>query len=812
MKKIVNYALLALLLTLGVVASKAAEPKQPDKEGGRTNEVLAKMLSFYSMGIDEKLYLQTDKPYYSSGDTIWCKGYLRNAITHKSLDNSNFIYVELIDKYSKLVSRVKVKRDTTGFNGYLMLDPQMDEGDYTLRAYTRWMLKDEGDFLFNKSLKIISSIPASSNIEKNREKVEKKQSKEASAKIPTTTYYSVQFLPEGGALLEGITQVVAFKAVGDDGLSVEVSGAIYDSKDNLISEISSTYKGMGMVALTAAPEEQYYAVVTSESGVERRFELPVAQSEGAVVTTRKSGGRVLFQVHSTSPELLEGAYIVVHSHGQVFSVSEASDLRAINALSLEGLLDGVNVISLVGADHSVISERLFFKRPSASPTLDLTPSKTNYTSRERATLSINVKDSSGEAAQGEFGISITDNSSVKHQEESENILSYLLLSSDIRGYVEDPGLYFVGDVAQCDRNLDLLMRTQGWRRFDLSEVLQESVERPQSRYEDIVEVSGNVKGFFGNEARKPQLILMCPPLNVLESCTLEDTNKFRFVGLDVPDSTTYVIQSRSRNGGNTLTLNIEPETFLDPKATIAPRAQRSYIPTAFVNQSQEKFFYEGGVQLFDIDAVFVTAHKENIGSTFSGATYASGREKLSTMSSFTLSTIIQTFPGMSVRDDAVYYRQGFIAATFLVDGMTMEYEDISLLSADEIEEIGFFSGADAAMYSNAAGGVFVITLRLASSTGVNSVTAPGIAFVSLLGYQKSATFYTPDYATPAIKRSTTPDFRTTIFWDGTLSPDENGNIEVEFYTADKATDYTITVEGVTDDGEIVRKVEQVERR
>lgn len=807
--------IIKLLLFTAVVAVAFAARSQ-ELVDSYTQELFSKITTYYQKGIDEKLYLQLDKPYYSSGDKIWFKGYLRNAITHAPLERSNFIYVELVSPKDELLSRVKIQRDSTGFSGHMVLEAQMEPGDYTLRGYTRWMQNKDEEFFFSRAIKIISPIPANESLEeptsaRAQRKQAERDAEQQRAEQQRMLDYDVQFFPEGGALLAGASQVVAFKAIGRDGLSVEVSGELYNSAGEPLSQIESTYLGMGIVNLFASEGEQYYAVLRSAKGVEQRFDLPAVQGSGAVVNVVVMADKLIYKVRASDAQLLAGAHVIVNSHGRIVA-SNIAKQDVASYLPLDNLFDGVNIISLVDAHDQVISERLVFKRPEYQPTLSLSTDRTNYGRREKVRAKLNVRDSYGEAAHGEFGVSVTDDSSVEFSDGDVNILSYLLLSSDIHGYIEQPGLYFTGDEKVANNNLDLLMRTQGWRRFDLGQILSSSTANPAIPYEDMVQLSGDVRGFFGNAARRPIIYVLNTELNFFDAFELDQTSRFSLRGLDIPDSTTYVIQARGRKGGNSLTLNIAPELFPATRSTILPRQQgiEAYIPQAFVNQSQEKFFYEGGMNLIDIDAVYVTAQKEDSSSSLVPSTRSTTRSELDMLSGLSLPMIIQRMASMSVSPDGVTYRNNTTMARFILDGMDMEYEDVSLMQASDIERLDFFDGIDAVMYSDASGGVFVIESREGSWSG--SSPAPlSIVEVARLGYQRPMAFYQPRYEVASLRENLPPDYRTTIFWDGGLRPDADGNIEFEFYTADKATSYTLTIEGVTDQGEICQMRKVIDR-
>ncbi|MFR9648608.1 MAG: MG2 domain-containing protein [Rikenellaceae bacterium] len=813
-----QFAALAAVLSVNF-ATAAMSPEE------YTESVFRRFVSYYDSGIDEKLYLQTDKPYYSAGEHIWIKGYLLNAITHAPIRFSNFVYVELADEKSTLVSRVKIQRDSlSGFNGYMPLDANLRAGKYTLSAYTRWMTNKSQELFFKKVIEVISPVPinvaaddaAASGEALSKREISRAESEQAKLLGETKALeqkrldYKVQFFPEGGALLSGAPHKVAFKAVAEDGYSTEVTGKIYNAQEAVVTEFKSAYKGMGSFVFIAESNQNYYAMVESEEGELRRFDLPVSEDVGVALKVQRVGNRLLYQILASSKLPLRGAHVVIHSRGRILTALEAQ-ADAVKYISMDLLYDGISVVSLVDKDNNILSERLVFKKPQDSPQLTIRPTSSNYAARSKATVVVSVADAAGDPIAGEYAVSVTDNSSIEPDPAHENIYSYMLLSSELKGFVEDPGLYFSDNTAALDNGLDLLMLTQGWRRFNLTEVLNGTVPKPTVKYEDLARISGNVKGYFGNSARKPKIFVLCSSVNYADAFDLDEYSTFNLLGLNIPDSVTYIIQTRGKNGGGNLKLNIDEEKFPVVNNKILVRHDRSLVPVSFLNQSQDKFYYEGGIRNIDLEAVSVTTEGGSKGSTAGFATQGSTRADLDDMDGMMLSDIIMTYPSMSIdmAEGYVYYRGGTEYVRFMVNGIDDEFDNVKNITSDQIEQIDFYYGTDAVMFTDAAGGVFCITLR--QGAVIDRGNLPNIAYIRQLGYQTPVEFYQPSYDSPNVRESWPPDYRTTVYWNSKLAPDVNGNIMFNFFTADKATTYTITVEGVTEEGKICRGTEVMER-
>ncbi len=792
--------LFQLIVVLNVAV--AADPQE------YFTKVSNSFLEYYKFGIDEKLYVQTDKPYYSAGESIWLKGFLVNAITHRPLDISNYIYVELTDRKGKIVNHIKIKRDSvSGFNGYIKLEPKMDAGDYSIRAYTKWMTNSDPNFFFEKTIEVVSPIPddsmagqaqrdaaeAAKTAKEKRE--EKREAKDPDKKLD----YDLQFFPEGGALIAGVPQVIAFKALAEDGLSVDVKGYIYNSKDERIAEFMSAHQGMGMVQMIVPEGDQYYAKATSSEGLSKQFNLPLATSKEISLKVSRVGANLYYQVLTANPDLLKGVSAVIHSRGRIITV-DAGDLQKPRRMPLSQVYAGISVISLVNQAQEVVAERIFFKKPTAMPTIDIVPAKSTYAARTKASVSLNVKNSNGQPVQGQFAVSVLDDGAIKQDSTKDNVLSYLLLSSEIKGYVENPGLYFAENSRVMDSKIDMLMMTQGWRRFDLEKILDSTVDhRRDIQYEDVVNIRGEVKGFFGNNARKPKVSLICQKLHLIDVFDLDESNKFNIMNVNIPDRAVYVIQAQGRNGGNALTLNVVEEVLPVPHAAQFPRKDK-VVPFEFVNQSIEKFYYEGGLTMIELESVVVTTEAVSKVENSEFATRTTGRTELETMGGSTLEDLIVTYIGIEVGDEYVYYRSGSTPVKFRVNGLDEDWINLNTLSVDLIEQVDFFDSTSASgLFTDSNGGVFNITLIDGAS--VPRLRLPNIVNYAPIGYQRVEKFYAPAYDTPSKKSNLPPDYRTTIFWSGDIVPDAEGNATFDFYTADKSTTYRIIVEGVTAQGE-----------
>ena len=190
-------------------------------------------------GVIEKVYLHFDRDIYFSGDDIWYKAYLIDALDHTLTGHNGNLHVELISPGSKIVhSNVTHLIEGLG-NGDFHIPQDLSSGNYMIRAYTNYM-RDFGDQLFfTKEIRIINGAenqPKDSTIVKH---VEKK--------------YRLYFFPESGSLIENVSSLIAFKAIDWNGKGCNVSGKVFSSDGELITVFKSSHLGMGLFHLKPVP-------------------------------------------------------------------------------------------------------------------------------------------------------------------------------------------------------------------------------------------------------------------------------------------------------------------------------------------------------------------------------------------------------------------------------------------------------------------------------------------------------------------------------------------------------------------------------
>ncbi|MFZ4456217.1 MAG: TonB-dependent receptor plug domain-containing protein [Bacteroidales bacterium] len=623
--------------------------------------------------------------------------------------------------------------------------------------------------------------------------------------------FDVQFFPESGNLINKVLQTIAFKAIGSDGLSVNITGQVFSKSDTLneICDIATLHKGMGKFVIEPKASDTLYAIVKSEQGLVKRFNLPKVNNQGVILRINQLKGKIMFEVTNQTALPDSSLYLLAHCRGKVFVMQQLHHL--VGQIATENLPEGILTFSVIDSSYQTLCERLSFIQKGISSTIKMESNKKSYRKREAVNLKFIIQSATALPVKGSFSVSVTDSRTVKTDSLADNMVSYLLLSSDLKGHLEDPASYFINNKNDALNKLDVLLLTQGWKRFTTSNIVKGVYPISNSYLEVGQALSGKVKNFFGKPAKNNDIISISAYKNRVQMTKTDSLGRYMISGIEFPDSTSFIIKAKKRK--SIADVEIIPDFDEFPKFSAyipVPKNSESQAPEAYLKQSKEKYYYEGGVRMINLNEVVVTGQKINSESDnhfYTGL--ADGELTADNLSKFPGSSILNmlsTIAGVNVMGESISIRGSLGQPLILIDEIEVEgTEELSYLTTNDVENISVFKGANAAIFGSRGGnGVIAITLK--KGIVLKAQTPISLAFVQPLGYQKPAEFYVPKYDVDSVRMTKTPDLRTTIYWNPKLSTDSTGTIQFQFYAADKTNDYEVTLEGITSEGEPCRYV------
>lgn len=631
-----------------------------------------------------------------------------------------------------------------------------------------------------------------------------------------TNDFDVKFFPEGGALINIPHQNVAFKAQGVDGFSKEIEGFLFNSKGDTLTNFRSEHNGMGIFTMNPVNNETYYVTVRTNDSITKRFDLPAIEPKGISIAMSHYKQEIRYEIQKTeATEWPQKLFLLAHTRGKLAILQPINPKRTFGKMNDSLFTEGITHFMLIDEQGNALSERLIFVPDHKPNQWQITTDQPTYGKREKVSLQITAKDSEGNPVEGTFSVSITDRKSIQPDSLADNILSNLLLTSDLKGYVEDPAFYFLNQDARTLRSIDYLMMTHGWRRHKMENVLR----TPSLNFTNYIEkgqtISGRIMGFFGANVKKGPICVLAPKYNIIATTETDEKGQF-IVNTSFRDSTTFLVQARTKKGFAGVDILMDPPQY--PVATHkAPyfNGSTTFMENYLMN-TRDQYYMEGGMRVYNLKEVTVTAKRERPSSKsiYTGGinTYTVEEDRLQGYGQ-TAFDAASRLPSVTITNGSeIHIRNNSEPAIIVIDDIV--YEDASDILKDiqvsDMSSISLLRGADAVILGpRASGGAVVITLK--DPRNLPARPAQGIITYTPLGYSESVEFYHPTYDTPEKKNAQRSDFRSTVYWNPELWLDAEGKATIEYYTPDSTAPEDIIIEGVDKNGKVCRILQTINK-
>ena len=440
MKRISIYRTFIFLLGIYLMVPMAYSQQSIDS-------VICKMREDIFSRPSELIYFQTSKDIYETGEDLWFKAYQLDAQTFGLSDKSKTLYLQMINPKDSVVWQEKYPIENGIVSGHIYIDEKLSEGDYLLEGYTKhsFYKHDTTGITPTRKIRIVKNI-ARPQVTEN----------------PKDTTFRFETFPEGGNLVSGLSSKLAFKATDGKGNPVAVEGVIYED-DKFLCGIKSVHDGMGVVSFTPFVDKKYR--IELQHG--KTYPLPEIYSQGIVLNLRgQDNGHLDFLLSQTRGLPHRQIYLVGQMRGMVCCMAKGILKDSLKiSIPLENFLyQGIAEFTLFDSSMQPVAERLVYVHPQKKLYITAEPTKTSFGIREKASIRIKATDEEGNPVRANLGISVYDRA-YHNPADPANILTYCYLSSQIRGRICDPAYYFDEKNSDRKETLDLLLLTQGWRRY-----------------------------------------------------------------------------------------------------------------------------------------------------------------------------------------------------------------------------------------------------------------------------------------------------------------------------------------------------------
>ena len=758
----------------------------------------------------EKVYLHFDRDNYLAGETAWFKAYLYSDYQPDTISTS--LYVELLNESSAILNRKILPVFLGGTNGHFDLPDSLSTGSYLVRAYSPTMLNGDADFIYKRNIFIYGKKNNNAEASKTKEKM-----------------IRLEFFPEGGNLVNGVLNTIAYKATDENGLPVNINGHLKNESDKELASFNSYHDGMGMFELRPESNEKYFVILTGDTTA-KKYYLPQKTDKGIALTIIPHPQGNFFEIHQkTADPAFQAAYIVGQmQHHIVFRQDFKSAKEEIKGvINTKNLHSGILQVTFFNKDGLPLAERLcFVNNKEYIQPAELVADTVNFSEKAKNRFSIVLKDT----VSGSFSVSVTDPEYSLLPSRQENIFSGLLLTSDLKGYIHNPAYYFSADNDSVQTALDLVMMTNGWRRFKWTDLSKNGL--PQNRYKDLsyITLAGkvNLRDVKKPFAEKPLLMLIIGA-DSTKSMQMVSTDKQGYFRLDsmLFFGSARILFSDIRGKKNQyIDVNLSADSLT--RSFPVPEMQKlpSVLNDELTANSQSKLSYDydaivkaNGTMLEGITlkvrkkTLLQEMEEKYVSGMFSGDANKT-IDLVSTNEADTYQNIfdyLQTrVPGIDVTNEGadyvVYYRQGPSASSMGPIPMILYLNEIetdagviATIPGNQVAMVKVFSSFAGAT-GNGAGGVMAIyTKKDADITALSSAAA----MVKYSGYSIIKEFYAPGYTVNKTPKDKT-DHRITLDWRPDILVNYiDPRIPITFYNNDRTKKFKVVVEGLTTAGKMI---------
>ncbi|MFM7358757.1 MAG: hypothetical protein ACKO1T_09285 [Sediminibacterium sp.] len=765
----------------------------------------------------EKVHLHFDKNIYNKDETIFYKGYIRTGNEPSQLSKN--LYVEWYDTTGRLIKQTVAPVFQSTAKGSFDLPTGFSGNFIHVKAYTSWMLNHDSDFIFKKDISINSAIVLPSKLT-------------AAPEVKTV----VQVFPEGGMAVIGIPNRFAFRATNSFGDPVKIRGTLVDKKLKKVDTIITKHDGMGMFSFTPVINENYQVNWIDENGKKGIVLIEQPQKEGIVMQVQGGNEEATVKIIRSEniPPNWKKLNLWIHQHQSLYyKVSiNVTEKRVVTAqIPISMMPTGILQFTLFSEDFLPVAERiLFVNNREHEFNVRVSFPMVSLEKRGKNIVEFFVSDT----AATNLSASITDYS--LNTPETQTIFSDLLLSSDIRGKIYNPGYYLMSDADTVTANLDLVMLTHGWRRFNWDKLragIPPVITYPAEQ--SFIKMQGKVFGLKPNmSASPPQLNLIMSgkdsskqfyfaPVNKDGSFEVRDlffydTAKV-YYGFNSGNKLTDVTQVRIDNG----LLRYQPgkRTSLDrnPITPYADSILRARMTAIFNEQERLRKLMESATLQEVVVKAKVKSNLQILEERYASGLFSGGdgytfdiAEDAKIMGARDIITFLQgRVAGLMISGsgaNASMNWRGSVPDLYLNEVPT-QMGVVQSISVQDIAYVKVFRPPFFGSGGGGAGGAIAIYTKRGQDTRKADPNAKGMEYAILGGYSRFKEFSLPPYDRPETVFD--PDNRTTVLWNPyILTNKKSPRVKLTYYNNDFSKKLLLVLEGMNSEGKLVRVVKPID--
>jgi flagellar hook assembly protein FlgD len=644
----------------------------------------------------------------------------------------------------------------------------------------------------------------------------------------------VQFFPEGGELLNGVKSKVAFKAVKPDGLGANVKGTVTDNSGTVVATITTQHLGMGVFEFTPVAGKTYKAAIVFAEGAQTTYDLPQAKDNGMTLALNNANPEKITLTFSASDAFFAAnknkPIAIVGQSGQVVCYAGQAQLTAQSYSAIvpkSKFPSGVVKFTVFSSTGEALAERVAFVQRNDQLKIGLSTPKQTYSTRDQVNFSVTAKTAANQPALANLSVTVLDDAKVPFNENAETtILTNILLTSELKGYIEKPNYYFNNVNEKTAADLDILMLTQGYRRITYKDILANKPPAIKFEPEDGIQISGSLRTSSGMPVPNGIVNFFIKNMRVSATVNSNRDGEFKIPKLFFPDSVKAVVNARGNYNANSMMIMVNNVSPQAPVPNLNAPDELANIDTSLNSylQNDKKLSLNSHV----IKEVVITQTRAPKKASHQDFPFLVGLGSIPdhvidgnrlTGCPSVYDCIKSILPGVTYNENKLYITRDYNAGkrvemAVYYDGAVVEFDRMGSVDPSTIDQIEVFNtdGLSGLNKMDNTNGVLVISSKKMEKKPLDKellkeLLTPQYSAVNFTpkGYYMARAFYSPRY--DATKTGVLGgDLRTTIYWNPKVVTDKNGTATFDFFNADGTGTYRAIIEGIDSEGNIGRTV------
>jgi len=470
-------------------------------------------LNYFKMN-RELLFVHLNKTKILPKENLWFSVYvldLKTGLPNMETANLN---LEVLDSNGNLMDTQTVLASAGKASGFINIDTKnYTPGIFHIRVYTNYMRNYKEDLSYLQSFLIIG---------------EKDETRNEKAKM------DLQILPEGGHLIEGIENSIGVKLLDEDGHGITfTNGELLNAKNEILTSFKSNQFGLAKFKLKPVTNENYKISITVSNGKIETKEIPQAKKEGLNLIVENQENSLLFSLTTSDTNYVANKtyYAAIHQAGKIKDFAFKFP-QGVNTVDIkwkkDSLYPGVNSFTLLNETFKPLIERQFFNRKG----IKHIEVAANFRKKEADSLQIEIT-ADQKVQNNSLSISVLPENSISY-DARHNLLSALYLKPYLKGTIESPTYYFSdSDMQQVNENLDLLMLTQGWSKYEWDSIYLDDLQELYKR-----EIGFDLKGRVNSKISKKEnsILVESSETGLSEIISISARGEFSLQNIYVLDS------------------------------------------------------------------------------------------------------------------------------------------------------------------------------------------------------------------------------------------------------------------------------------